>query len=186
LRDDEDDDEDEEEDEDEEGFAAHVARKTAGRAYVKRHQSWRSDHINHHAAATAAAAETDKWESTDDDDVDNNNNHDRNNNVDNRNHRSAGDHRRSSSDEDDEEEEDDEDSPEARGKGITGEKRKQLHGGEYPAAAGGNFVLGGGALHAKDERDKEWAALTTWIRMNLHQPRTVGGCTAIESSLPRA
>ena len=25
---------------------------------------------------------------------------------------------------------------------------------------------------AKDELTKEWAALTTWIRMNLHQPRT--------------
>ena len=25
---------------------------------------------------------------------------------------------------------------------------------------------------AKDELAKEWAALTTWIRMNLHQPRT--------------
>lgn len=24
----------------------------------------------------------------------------------------------------------------------------------------------------KGDRDKEWAALTTWLRMNLHQPRT--------------
>lgn len=33
----------------------------------------------------------------------------------------------------------------------------------------GNTPAGGGHKH----RDKEWAALTTWLRMNLHQPRTL-------------
>ncbi|PNW72581.1 hypothetical protein CHLRE_15g634855v5 [Chlamydomonas reinhardtii] len=37
-----------------------------------------------------------------------------------------------------------------------------------PSAAGG----GGGGAGDRTDRDKEWAALTTWLRMNLHHPRT--------------
>ncbi|GIL86423.1 hypothetical protein Vretifemale_14758 [Volvox reticuliferus] len=39
----------------------------------------------------------------------------------------------------------------------------------HPAAV----VDGAGAgTGERGHRDKEWAALTTWLRMNLHQPRT--------------
>ena len=40
--------------------------------------------------------------------------------------------------------------------------------GFYDTSGGGEGAPPG----AKDELAKEWAALTTWIRMNLHQPRT--------------
>jgi len=45
-------------------------------------------------------------------------------------------------------------------------------GGGWAPSGAGPGPGEGGPGDVKDERDKEWAALTTWIRMNLHQPRT--------------
>ncbi len=39
--------------------------------------------------------------------------------------------------------------------------------------AGGAAAAVGAGDPSRVDRDKEWAALTTWLRMNLHHPRTV-------------
>lgn len=190
----------EDEDEEDEGYATHVARKRAqqnSRSYVKRHQSWRSDRINHHHRAD------DKWESEPDADPDADHHrsyeHHRLNHHRHRAGNRAGYHSSPPPDDDKAGEGDEDYSSDdiaethhreskqhgfydARGLGETMiaaaaaavKKKHHQHlrrdgGGKFDAACG--FPCEGG-LDAKDERDKEWAALTTWIRMNLHQPRT--------------
>jgi hypothetical protein len=54
---------------------------------------------------------------------------------------------------------------------MSSDEDDELKGG--PGHAGGAPGVGGsGVPPRRDELAKEWAALTTWIRMNLHQART--------------